>query len=91
MKKDLLLLLSLFFVILSCQKDEDPYVSINQTDVTINDIGGSQSISFESNVNWTAKSSAGWCSVSPSSGNAGPSSTTITVTPTIRMMLEAVV
>ena len=64
---------------LSCSKDEEPYLSINQTDVSINNSGGSQTISFESNMNWTARSSENWCTVSPSSGDASVKSTNVTV------------
>ena len=80
MKKHVLFFLSLCFVMLTCQKDEDPYIKIIQNDITINDGGGAQTISFETNVNWVAKTSANWCTVSPASGDASMKNTTVTLT-----------
>ena len=40
--------------------------------------GGKASLSFTSSGSWTATSSAGWCTVSPTSGNAGNATITIT-------------
>lgn len=80
MKIDILLLLSLCIVMLSCQKEEEPFISINQTDVAINDAGGSQIISFETNMSWNAESSESWCTVSPARGDVSTKSITITLT-----------
>ena len=54
----------------SCQEDEEPFISINQTEFTVSDVGGAKTISIESNTSWTAKSSANWCTITPSSGDA---------------------
>ena len=62
----------------SCSEDEDPSLVISQIQTAISDIGGSQSITFESNMNWTAKASESWCTISPASG--GPSTKSITIT-----------
>lgn len=65
---------------LSCSKDEEePYLSINIKEIAISESGGSQTISFESNMNWTARSSESWCTVSPSSGDASVKNTNVTV------------
>lgn len=64
---------------LSCKKDEEPFINITQTELTIANAGGSQSIPFKSNTNWIAKSSASWCTVTPSNGSASIKNTTITL------------
>ena len=64
---------------LSCQKDEKPFININQTELTIANTGGSQNIPFKSNTNWIAKSSASWCTVTPAKGDASITKTTITL------------
>ena len=79
MKKQILLILSLLLVMLSCQKDDKPSIVINNTIIDISEAGGSQTISFESNVNWTAKSSESWCTLSQVSGNASTKSVSIVV------------
>ncbi|MDD3356270.1 MAG: BACON domain-containing carbohydrate-binding protein [Dysgonamonadaceae bacterium] len=79
MRKSILLLLSLSLVILSCQKEEEPFIRINQTQFTVSDAGGSQTISFETNMSWNAKSSESWCNVLPASGDASTKSTKVTL------------
>lgn len=64
-------------VMLSCQKDEEPFINISQKELTVPNVGDSQTISFESNMNWTAKSSASWCTVSPANGDASMKSTKV--------------
>ena len=64
---------------LSCQKDEKPFININQTELTIANTGGSQNIPFKSNTNWIATSSASWCTVTPAKGDASITKTTITL------------
>ncbi len=83
MKYNILILLSLLLVNLSCDNEEDPYINLsqNQTSFTINNIGNSQTISFDTNVSWTTKTSQSWCTVSPASGEAGTNSITVTVAP----------
>ena len=66
-------------MILSCKKDEEPFINITQTELTIANAGGSQNIPFKSNTNWIATSSASWCTVSPSNGSASIKNTTITL------------
>ena len=79
MRKNIFLLLSLCFLIFSCQKDEEPSITTNQTEFTVSNVGGSQAVSFESNMSWTTRSSESWCSVSPSSGEASIKGTTATI------------
>lgn len=80
MRKYILLIVSLFLVILSCQKDEEPSLFIKDTTIDLSDAGGSQTISFVSNMNWTAKSSQNWCTISQTSGGASTKSILVTAT-----------
>ncbi|MDD2475072.1 MAG: BACON domain-containing protein [Dysgonamonadaceae bacterium] len=80
MKKNILLLIFLTIIFQSCDEEIIASLTLNQTEFTILEAGGSQFISFESNVDWTAKSSENWCIVSPSSGDASTKGTTITLT-----------
>ena len=41
--------------------------------------GGSQSVSFNATVGWTAETDQDWCSVLPASGGAGDASVTVTL------------
>lgn len=86
MKKHLLFLLSFTLVIFSCSDSDDPVPIIEDPLITLNDTkadftneGGSQSISFESNKSWTAKTDESWCTLSPTSGDASVKSITVTV------------
>ena len=78
MKKNILLLLSLCLLLFSCSEEVVPSITLNQIEFTVSDAAASKSISFESNMNWTAKSSESWCTVSPASGN--PSTKSIIAT-----------
>ena len=78
MKKNILLLLSFCLLLLSCSKEIVPSIILNETELTVSDKFTIKSISLESNVNWSAKSSERWCVVSPEFGN--PSNKNITVT-----------
>ena len=78
MSKYILLLSSLLLMMLSCQEEIVPSITVNQTEFDVSGDGGSQTIAFESNVNWTAKSSENWCSISsPSSGDESTKSITV--------------
>ena len=68
----------LTFVLPSCQKA--PELSITgPTNVEINADGGSSTLSFISNRDWTISWSDSWISVSPSSGTASDGSVTVSV------------
>lgn len=80
MKKNILIYLSLLLVMSSCEEVNTPSLSISQSDISVSFDGGSHTIKFNTNMNWTASSSEGWCSVSPANGNASTENTiTITV------------
>ena len=78
MKSYLFLLLSFCMLLLSCA-DDDPYMTIENRDYTFEAAGGAQSVVFETNVDWKAVPSMGWCTVSPTRGNDRAKGLTITV------------
>ena len=78
MRKYTLLILSLFFVAISCQKDDEPSLIITKTEISVSDAKTSEVISFTANMDWTARASTNWITVSPTSGDA--SNTRINVT-----------
>ena len=78
MRLYVLSLLSLCLLILSCETEIVPSITTNQSEINVSDAGGSQTISFDSNVSWTARSSASWCTFSsPASGDASTKSVTV--------------
>lgn len=79
MKKNIFFLLPFCLIMLSCEKETTPSLSLNQSESTLSDAGGTQTISIESNMNWSATASESWCTVSPASGDASTKSTTVTV------------
>ncbi|NLZ94496.1 MAG: BACON domain-containing protein, partial [Bacteroidales bacterium] len=77
MKKYIFLFLSIALMMGACQKDEEPYVRFNTTEVTMSDVGGEETITFETNASWIASTSESWCSVTPSRGGQSSERTTI--------------
>lgn len=73
------IVLALSIVATSCEKA--PFLTLS-TPKTINftDQGGTQSITFTANRDWSVSSSDSWCKVSPSSGNKADGNITITLT-----------
>ena len=78
MTKHLFFILSLGLVLLSCT-DDKPYMTIENRDYTFEAMGGAQSVVFETNVDWKAVPSMGWCTVSPTSGSERAKGLIITV------------
>ena len=81
MKKNLLLLFSLCMLIISCKKDEAPYLALTNTEIMFQNTGGSESVTFETNVSWKANASESWCTVSPTNGDESVKKLTIKVIP----------
>lgn len=69
MTKYTLFLLSIFLLILSCQKDEEPSLTINKTEMEVSSTRSAEIITFTANKDWTAKSSESWCTLSQTSGS----------------------
>ncbi len=78
MKKNILLILSLFLMIVSCI-DSTISISDDQTEIAISKDGGFHVFNFESNRRWTAKSSESWCAVYPASGYSKDESITVSI------------
>ena len=86
MKRSALFLLSLCMLLITCSdsddpikeiENKDPFITLKKTNINFSNEGGSEAILIESNVTWTAKSSASWCTVSPTSGNKSTESITL--------------
>ena len=73
------IVLALSIVATSCEKA--PFLTLS-TPKTINftDQGGTQSITFTANRDWSVSSSDSWCKVSPSSGIKADGNITVTLT-----------
>lgn len=67
----------------SCHKDApvDPKIefSANLPELTVGSMGGTLTLEFTSAAAWTARMSQAWCSVSPSEGDPGQCSVTVTI------------
>lgn len=70
MTKYTLILLSILLVIFSCKKDEEPSITINKTEIEVSGNRSAEIITFTANMDWTAKSSESWCTLSQASGDA---------------------
>ena len=79
MKKNILLILSLCLVILSCQKETILLISGSDKEIAVSKEGGFQVFSFETNRRWTAVSSEKWCAIYPAVGNPTTKSITLTI------------
>lgn len=65
------------------EKDQVPEINLHTTSITstsplLSQEGGSEKVSFTTNIPWTATSSTSWLSVSPSHGEAGDDTITLT-------------
>ena len=65
-----------FILLASCDKEPPKELTVSPQAIEIESDGKAQSVALQSNVNWSASSSAGWVIVSPKSGMG---STEITV------------
>ncbi len=74
----LLAIVCLAIGVFSCEKE--PVLTLNTANsLSFSDQGGSQSISFITNKDWTIQSSESWCKVSPSSGEAAETGASISI------------
>ena len=81
MHKNILLLLSLFFVILSCKKEVVPFITISKSELAVSDAGGVEMISFDTNVDWTVRSSDTWTTITKTSGDPSIKSISVAIAP----------
>lgn len=77
-------LISIFclFLLLATSCEKEPILEVSQSSLDFTEKGGTQSITFSTNKDWTASVSGGenWCTVSPANGNAKLRSINIIVT-----------
>ena len=77
-------LFSLFILLFSCSDSDDlikgkALIIIHDENVSITNTENSQYVSFETDMNWVAKSSENWCKVYPAIGDSSMKGTTLTV------------
>ena len=63
-------ILCLVFCLLFVSCEKETLLNVPSSSISFDKSGGSQSLSFTANKVWSASSSASWCKVSPSSGDA---------------------
>lgn len=84
LKKYLSLFLLLFFVVLfSCSTSNpeiEPELVIAKEELTLAKGSGTSLLDIKTNVEWAATSSQSWCTLSPSSGEAGTKQIAVAVT-----------
>lgn len=61
------------------QDGETAYLNVDNTELTLDDNGGTKSFSITTNDEWSITGSTSWCSLSSTSGNKGTTSVTVTV------------
>ena len=62
------------------ENSELPSLSVNQTEISVDKTGGTQTFTVKSNRDWTVTADADWLAVNPASGNASKKDATVTVT-----------
>ena len=69
-----------FIAVIATSCEKEPILNVNQSSLSFTDQGGTQTISFSTNKDWTTSVSGGvgWCTVSPASGKSDISSITVT-------------
>jgi len=65
--------------IASCSKQDPDALTVASSSMSFSSDGGAQTVSFATNVQWTASADKDWISVSPDKGEAGNATVTITV------------
>lgn len=78
-KMNLLLVLLMCFMGISCSKDDPSMVSVSVSSVKLTAVAGSQPISITSNTDWTVSGGASWLTLTPSYGS-GNASIVVTAT-----------
>ena len=79
MKKIVSILSTVVLVAASCQKPVEPSLSLKDQEISAPAAGLEQTVTFQTNQDWSATPDAGWVTVTPASGSAADSSATITV------------
>mgnify|MGYP006362615211 FL=1 len=79
MKKIVSILSTVVLVAASCQKPVEPSLSLKDQEISAPAAGLEQTVTFQTNQDWSATPDAGWVTVTPTSGSAADGSATITV------------
>ena len=77
------LVLLLLVVLFSCSKSETdvtPELMVAKEELTIAKSGGTTLLAIKSNVPWSVTSSQSWCTLTPSSGEAGTKQISVAIT-----------
>ena len=82
MKKIVSILSTVVLVAASCQKPVEPSLSLKDQEISAPAAGLEQTVTFQTNQDWSASYDAGWVTVTPASGSAADGSATITVSVT---------
>lgn len=80
MKKGLFLILLLCVHLVSCDKDDEQKLSISESELQFESLGGQKSVSIISNSNWHVSGAPEWCIINVSDGY-GDGTLTITISP----------
>ena len=80
MNKRLLSLILVIPLLICCNPQVNPKIDINgENTISLSDEGGSSTVTFTANTDWTASPSDNWLVVRPSSGKASDQPATITI------------
>ena len=74
MKRVLLILTMVIGCSLLASCEKETMLTVNQSSLSFNNSGGSQTVNLIANKVWSASSNQGWCKVSPSSGDGSDNS-----------------
>ena len=76
----MMLLAMLGASVISCKKEIPVELTVSQAELSFTRDGGTQKLSFTTNTEWTASSSAQWCQLKPAKGDSKSASMDVSVT-----------
>ena len=79
MKKIVSILSTVVLVAASCQKPVEPSLSLKDQEISAPAAGLEQTVTFQTNQDWSATPDAGWVTVTPASGKASDAKVSITI------------
>ena len=80
MKKFVTILSTVVLAVLaSCQKPVEPSLSLKDQEISVPAAGADETVTFQTNQDWTANSDAAWVTVTPAAGSGADAGATITV------------
>ena len=89
----LLFIFVLLNTLISCENDTQitPVIKVAKEELSFGKDQSSSSLAIQCNTKWTATSSQTWCTVTPSSGEAGTKQLTVTVSANTSGMRQAII